>query len=207
MSKQRRTLDDISSYPLDWPEQQERTPREKRLKNDRGWADLFSKAFLALEYEMARSRISDYRLSTDVRPHSRNTETLSDPGVALWFMKRDPVANEWRLSVLASDRFRKVGTNLKAIELTLQRLRLIGEYGCYTFDQAVRGAAYLALPPPPKNWWEVLHVDRNAPLVVCEAVHRQLAKEYHPDTAGPGAEGEFQAVNQAIAACRAEKSS
>lgn len=199
-----KVLDDVQFYPLMWPSDRPRTPAPKREKGTWNVAR-YPEAIGTLERELGRSKIGDYRLSMDVRPHSAK-EANSDPGAALWFNKRQ--RDRWVLSVLASDRYTVLAQNIRAIELTLQRIRLISEYGCYTFDQAIEGAAYKALPPPDqmraprlpegRSWWEVLGCREDDSPEVVEAVYKAKRAKAHPDRPG-GSTAAFQEIEAAWA--------
>lgn len=74
-------------------------------------------------------------------------------------------------------------------------------------EQAMRGAAYEALPPPPappKNWWEVLGVAPTSPPVVVDAAYRALAQQRHPDKPGGSTEA-MQELSAAYAEARARE--
>jgi|SRR5581483_948149 len=173
-------LEDVRAYPLQWPEERPRTPpRQRRLSE---WnVGTFAGAVQDLQVELQRATIHNWILSTDVRPHSRPTDA-EDPACALWFNQH--VRGRWVLSVLACDRYQKVFGNVKAIAMTVQRLRLIDQYGCYSVSQAIEGAAYLALPgpetPAARPWREVLKVDGLEPssIVDIDAHYRFLARRF-----------------------------
>lgn len=84
--------------------------------------------------------------------------------------------------------------NLRAIFLTVQSLRRNELRG---MDDLFR-SAYLQLEAPEseKDPYEVLNLYRGAPLSVCEAMFKELAKEHHPDRGGDQAK--FKELNDAI---------
>src|SRR5262249_18138937 len=97
--------------------------------------------------------------------------------------------------------FAKVWQNVRAIGLTLERLRLVDELGSYSLVAAVSGAK--ALPPPgaspeagDRPWHLVLQVSPTCALYVAEASYRALAK-----AAGEGSPRLVE-LNAAIATAR-----
>ena len=113
--------------------------------------------------------------------------------------------------VLACDKFRRLAQNIRAIALTMERLRLVDEIGAYSLVAAVEGAR--ALPPPDRAtasliddggrpWHEVLQVMPNAPLAIAEAAYRALARTAHADAGGN--DQMMTRLNAAIEAARKE---
>ncbi len=176
-------LEDVRAYPLMWPDERKRTLSYNR-SGEKRWSGSFRTAMDDLEDELRKAQIFTWILSSDVPPHSRQT-TPDDPGVAVWFNQR--VRNQWVLSVLASDRFDQFWKNVKAVAMTLNRLRLIDDYGCYTVSQAIQGAAFLALPgpetPSARPWRAVLKVGEYEPSTMNDVEHaykflvRQVAQD------------------------------
>lgn len=179
-----RAMHEVQRYPLHWPPSRARTPQHDR-KAKRWNANLRS-AQQDLTNECHMAGIHDFALSLGIQP---GTRAVDDVGAVLWFMQN--VSGAWHASFYACDAFRDPAENVKAIAMTIQRLRLIEDYGAYTAEQAMRGAAYDALPPPeapPRNWWEVLEVTPTTPRAVIDAAFKALAKQRHPDTAGGSTE-------------------
>lgn len=172
-----RAPQEVRPYPLLWPPMKARTPSYER--KSKRWNATWSSALKDLQNEAQAAGLHDFVLSTGRAPGGK----VEDVGAVFWFMQR--IGDGWAMSFYACDQFRELPENIKAVAMTLQRLRLIEEYGCYTFEQATRGAAYEALPPPetpPRKWWEVLEVAPSSPRVVVDAVYKALAKQRHPDT-------------------------
>ncbi len=188
-----KRISDVPPYPLAWPHGQERSGGKGGKTNS--WSGSFPANMASLEREMARSGIIDWMLSSNLRPHSTATAKLDDPAAALWFMARQ--GEVWTLAVLACDRYARLAKNVKAIELTLQRMRLISEYGVYSIEQIMTGAVYTALPPPskPASWSRVLGVKPDATTRQIEDAYRAKAKAAHPD--GGGSESEFMRLQTA----------
>ncbi len=175
---------DVPRHPLLWPPEKARMPGSKRQA--KRWSTSMGTAIEDLRAECQASRIADWAISTGVAP---GTRTFVDPGAAMWFMQR--VGTGWAMSCYASDTFRQPAENVKAIAMTINRLRLVADYGVYSMEQAMRGAAYEALPspePPPRPWWEVMGLAQEVDRAVVDAVYRALAKKRHPDAGGSQAE-------------------
>lgn len=192
-----RATQEVSPYPMLWPptEQRKRSHDRKAKRWGCGWQE----AVNDLRVECAAAGIHDFVLSTNREPGAR---TIPDPGAVLWFMQR--IDGAWSMSYYAADAFRDLPENVKAIAMTIQRLRQIGDYGCYTAAKAMRGAAYTALPAPDapaRNWWEVLDVAPTTPRAVVEAAYKALAKQRHPDAPG-GSEDSMRELNAAFEAAK-----
>jgi hypothetical protein len=189
-------------YPLTWPPGRVRTPPDRREKG-RYSLRLFSQAMTTLETEVARwqrarrnARLVDWQLSSD---HVGRSNSPADPGAALWFtLAGKDITGGQSLMVLACDRFAELAQNIRALSLTMERLRLVDEIGAYSLVAAVEGAK--ALPPPerPIDWREVLGLGAGATLTVANTVYRALAKD-----AGEGSE-RLRDLNAAIEAARKE---
>lgn len=195
-----RATHEVPRHPLLWPPSRQRTPRHERLP--KRWGHSVFESAKDLAEECRRANIHDFALSTGTEPGTRK---IVDVGAVLWFMQR--IGDQWVMSYYTSDAYREAGDNVKAIAMTIQRLRQIGDYGVYTTEQAMRGAAYEALPPPPappKNWWEVLGVAPTSPPVVVDAAYRALAQQRHPDKPGGSTEA-MQELSAAYAEARARE--
>lgn len=198
-------------YPLCWPAERPRAPKERR-EPDRYQAKSVIGAVTLLDVEIKRwraperpARIIAHELTSDPAPRGR--EDPSDPGAALWFtLGGKEITGRAGLMVLACDKFRRLAQNIRAIGLTMERLRLVDEIGAYSLVAAVEGAR--ALPPPAgwgapggRHWREELQVMTNASLAVAEAAYRALAR----GAAGPPPnEPLLVRLNLAIEAARAE---
>ncbi len=197
MTREPQHINDIRPYPLHWPGNQPRTAPMDRHGARRWHAD-WNTATRDLAFELEKALVHDWQISSNHRVNGRAAAT-DDPGVAVWFMK--PRVDGFILSVIACDSFDRMAQNIKAIAMTLQRLRQIEDYGCYSFDKAMRGAAYTALPAPeapPRNWWEILGVDPDIDPDALKAVHKALVKKYHPDNANGGDPTKFREIQEAF---------
>ncbi len=189
-------------YPLAWPPGRARTAPDRRERGRytlRGFAD----AMGTVEKEVARwqkmsrnARIVDWQLTSY---QAGRAQIHTDPGAAMWFtLAGNDVTGGASLMVLACDRFLELPQNVRALSLTMERLRLVDEIGAYSIVAAVEGAK--ALPPPQSDraWRDVLGIGTNAPLLVAEAAYRTLAK-----AAGEGSP-QLVELNLAIEAARRE---
>lgn len=82
------------------------------------------------------------------------------------------------------DRFSAWQDNVRAIALTLERLRAVDRYGVSAGSEQYRG--WKALPAAPDNgcWWNVLGVSAEATRNQIEDSYRELSRQYHPDRSG-----------------------
>lgn len=158
---------------------------------------------------------TSYRIENTLPPRSRTkrTQTLEERQVRLHFvwwkgatrreialvMRREPTALE----------------NLEAVATTIEMLRM-AEYrkvegllsGIYRQMFPQQQQAVPPPPPPPSSHaipehYRLLHVDPAAPLAVCEAAYKALARTAHPDAGG--SEEVMKRLNAAIEKVRAEK--
>lgn len=191
------SLDQVSDYPLTWPDSKPRCAHRTRSRFDASLA----KAHKEIEEEMGRWRVGN-AFVISMAPAFRRMTT--DPGVALWFnlpLKRNQLKRELR--VIACDSYDLQEHNLYAIAKTLYALRAIERWGAYTLEQAVEGARPMLMPPAgmgKKPWWEVLNVASNWPLEAIEMKYQALAKKAHPDNGGSG--DEMAMLNAAIEEAR-----
>lgn len=183
--KQPQIPADVAPYPLFWPSGQKRTLNLARVNNSNWGRPTWTQAVADLKAELERSRIIDYQLSTGRQP---GTGREDDPGAALWFMEHD--GTTWKLARLASDRYKTVPLNVKALAMTLTRLRQVADYGVYSAKDARQGAIYAALPSPdapPPDWWLVLRISPDSPREIIDAAYKALARRAHPDCGGSAA--------------------
>lgn len=177
-------LDDVRGWPLQWPHERKRVAAHSRDGRKR-WSGDFQAAMNELQSEMSKAGLHSWILSSNLRPHTRAASSVEDPAAAVWFNQH--VGGHWRLSVLACDAYAALWMNVKAIAMTLNRMRLIGDYGVYQFNQAIQGAAYLALPAPDipagRPWQDVLAIDGEPPKSGVDLVfhYRFLARKCDGD--------------------------
>jgi len=193
-----KTLDQVTEFPLCWPESKPRTS-ERRPSSFKA---TLAKARAEIEREMGRWGALDYVLS--LAPAYRRG--ASDPGVALWWTMAPIGSLKYELFVLACDTYQLQEHNLHAVALTLEYLRGCERYGTYTLHQAAQGAR-AALPPPAEaatlDWRVVLGgvphgLDKDDALAIVNGRYRKLSAEVNSD------EAEQRRLNLAVEAARAE---
>lgn len=196
-----QTLDDVTEFPLCWPDNKPRAAE----RIDTPFKATMARAQQEIAEEMPRWSARHWVIS--MAPQYR--QGLIDPGVALWWshpvLTPDGRRYSYDLRVLACDTYRLREANLHAIYLTLDRLRSLGRYGTYDLTQASAGAR-LALPPPAGeervDWRRVFEVIPGIPnakqLVLVEHEYRTKSR------AANGDEQRMRELNAAIAAARLE---
>lgn len=190
-------------YPIAWPPDRLRIARQNR-EPDRYGVNTTNAAIDTVDAEVKRwrgqtraVRLTSWELTTNLSVRTKGDP--DDPAAALWFiLAGKDITTGQQLMVLACDRFRKLAQNIRAISLTMERLRLVDDIGAYSLVAAVEGAK--ALPPPDKviDWREVLGLGPSPTLTMANGVYRALAAE-----AGEGSH-RLKELNAAIAAARAE---
>jgi hypothetical protein len=191
------TLDDVTEYPLCWPETK---PRVAQRRASPFVKTTLAKSLREIEDEMRRYGARRYVVS--MSPAYRRGP--SDPAVAVWFEIKSRGASVPSLRVIACDSYLRVEDNAHAVALTLQGLRTFERYGTYTQEQALEGAR-LALPPPDDglDWHAVLGVvpaglDKTDALAIVNGRYRRLAAEANGD------DKELRRLNLAIEKARQE---
>jgi hypothetical protein len=177
---------EVESYPLHWPAWVPRTSSSKIA-----WSQFSvtpGKAQRELFEELRRLGARGVIVSTNVavrrdgRPYAKPPR-ITDAGVAVYF-SRNGVEQ-----VIACDRYREVWENIRAIGLTIERLRSIERYGT---SQMV-DAAFWGFAAQPETttaggdwtyWWLVLGVEYDTEREVIDRAYRHLAREHHPDRGG-----------------------
>lgn len=192
-------------FPLKWPMDWRRTPRDKReratfrhtvttsrtryvngqaageepVKSTR--ALTIAEAIDRLSGELERLGASDPILSTNVPinlkglPYSVAKEP-DDTGAACYItLGKKPL-------VFACDKWDRVEDNIAAIAQHIDALRRIDRYGVGKLDQAFVG--YAALPPSIEDWRIVLGVGECATVAQVNAAFLEKMKAAHPDVGG-----------------------
>lgn len=192
-------LDQVTEFPLCWPDGKPRAAQRQRSP----FRTTMANAHREVAEEMRRWRARGHVIS--MAPLYRRGPV--DPGVALWWTMPLLRASQAlpELRVIACDNYGLQVDNLHAIALTLTGLRAFERYGTYTREQAVEGARPMLPPPEPEGptWWDVLGVKRDWPLDAIEAVWRQKLTMMHPDRGG-AVEGAAE-LNAAMDAARKER--
>ena len=151
MTQRRELLKGITAYPLVWPH-----GVDQHAKKERKQARFIirpQRALLELHEELKRWCVEEYVLSMNVFPEE--IESLAnDPAVALWF---SPSSQNQSYVVFPCDAFLYPWQNIRAVGLTLHRLRRIEEFGSFGRKQAIQGAVALpcyAVQPKQRGWIE-----------------------------------------------------
>lgn len=208
----------INAYPLQWPEgwprklPQHRTHGHfgKRVRRSgQSWSSLeditIAEAVQRVLAELERMGIGrdDAVISTNLRvrldglPRS-DQRRPDDPGAAVYWQEINGARR-----CIAIDRYLKVEDNLAAIAATLDAMRAIERHGgAEILDRAFTGFTSLPAPGAPREWWEVLGVQRGSTLADARAAFRRLASEHHPDRGGSAAR--MAEINEAWAKAQQE---
>lgn len=192
-------------YPLEWPEDWDRTAicEQSRFGNRS-----IRKATKALHQELellgARYVVisSNAKYKKDGDLYS-NQPWIADEGVAVYFQRND------KPQCIPCDRWGDIADNVWAITKTISALRGLERWGAKTIlDAAFSG--FQALPPPEDgmvesgvvhvaNWWEILGVERTSSIDDARAARNTLAKRYHPDNGTEPSHERMAEVNAAFA--------
>lgn len=192
MPKYRSTL----FYPLDWPHTYARRKETRRSQ----FSQTFASARQQLEYELNELDASNIIISMnfEVSPSGSlkaTTRQPGDTGVAVFFV----VNGEEK--VLACDKWDAVEDNLRAIGLTLEKMRAIDRYGVSEIlDRMFHGLNLDALPQFASNgrdWWDVLGVKKTASKEEIAKAVRKMKIDCHPDH-NEGDETKWQEFQEAL---------
>ena len=173
----------VEAYPLHWPQGWPLTPVERRASA--AFKTRFAKARDELFNEIRLLGGRYVVLSTNVElrrdglPYAKRHQP-EDTGVAVYFEYKG------KSMVFACDRWRLVEDNVQAVRKTVEALRGIERWGASDMME-LAFSGFEALPPPGRNWWEVLGVDRWASTGEINTAYRLLAKKFHPDKGGTAA--------------------
>lgn len=170
----------IDSFPLCWPTGWKRSQSHKRSK----FVATFGRARDQAIHELKLLGVSDYNviissnipLRRDGLPYA-NTANPHDPGIAVYFrFKNKPM-------VLACDQYHLATDNIHAIAKTIEAMRGIQRWGASEMmERSFTG--FQALPPPKRNWWEILGVTKEAGQSEIKAAYYKMAEKHHPDRGG-----------------------
>lgn len=185
----------IEAYPLQWP------AGWKRTRNPRNGA--FHVAFaksrdlLLKEVRLLSGRdpiiSSNIPLRRDGLPYA-NTSQPEDTGVAVYFKYKD------KNMCFASDSYRKVEDNMRALALTIGAIRGMERWGASDMmERAFTGFLQLA-SPMAFDWRDVLGINTDADWSDTEAAYKAARSAAHPDKGGsPEA---FNRVEEAFKAAK-----
>jgi len=170
-------------WPLWWPRARRRLPASFGTKQTADRRVTITIATTRLENELERLGARHPVLSTNVslrldgRP--RSDENPADPGAAIYFTFKG------KATVLACDRFLRVGDNIAAIAAHIDALRRIERYGVRTIEQALAG--YRALPADTAADWRAVFgfpAGSRPTLDQVEDAFKAAARQHHPDVGG-----------------------
>lgn len=170
-------------YPLDWPEGWTRTPEHRRAHPK--FDGSFARARDGLLAEIRRlggtKSLITCNMPTrrDGLPYADGRITNGDPGVAVYWWQM--VGSRVVERVMACDRWRNVGHNMRALALSIEALRGLERWGGSTIvDRAFQ--SFAALPPAPSDWRAML--GNPGSIDAARSAYRRLALEAHPDHGG-----------------------
>ena len=202
-------------FPLDWPGGYPRTKAFEVSQSRFKMTSIFnaSKAIVQRATSMHFVDVvvtSNMPTRRDGLPYSNGREP-DDKGVAVWWKSARIGGRE---QVIACDRWKTVGENMRAIELSLGAMAGLDRWGA---SQIVKRAfaGFAALPPaaielPSRNWRDVLIPGSNGSLNAAETLamtksaHRLAMHTGHPDHGGSNERA--AELNRAWAECQAELS-
>lgn len=187
-----RSIDHISSSPLEWPEEYDRTREFKREE----WPgrldgktdgeirdDLIHEAELTGDPEKAlviSTNLETYEKNGRQVPYANQSEP-DDPGVAVYLhIEGTPRA-------FACDRYEKVHGNMRAITITLRDMRHIEKRGVNEGERIYQGFPQLPAKGETDGpaWWDLLDVDPDScTMEEVRKAYQEKAKEVHPDRGG-----------------------
>jgi hypothetical protein len=190
----------IEAYPLQWPTGRPRTESWRRERAN--FETTFARSRDDITREVALLTGHSLRWGGPEVVISTNTalrrdglplagqRNPDDPGVAVYFSyKKKPMS-------FACDRWDKIEHNMRAIVKTIEALRGISRWGTGDMlEAAFTGFAALPAPGAPREWWEVLGVDRHAGPEAVRDAYRRLRSQHHPDRGGSATR--FDEVEQA----------
>ena len=184
----------VTAYPLQWPDKVPRTPdyerrnarfgKETRAGGLTGTRSLtVAEATARLTHQLGLMDANTVTVSTEMKlrqdglPHS-GIRPPDDPGVAVYFRLLA------RPYCLPCDRWDRVADNLAAVAAHIGAMRGMERWGVGSVEQAFAGYMALPEPEPDPDWWDVLHVPRDAELTEITAAYREKARTTHPDRGG-----------------------
>lgn len=172
------------AYPLQWPSTFKRTTYRTYPKFREGlFAQVRDRVLRQLKMRGSQVVItSDLPLRLDGLPYANGR--CEDPGVAVYWVEKG------REHVIACDRWKSIGLNLRAVDLSLEAMRALDRWGCAEIVER-SFAGFAALPagvqvgPAKRPWREVLGVlEVEGSLFAVKAKHRELIRKHHPDAGG-----------------------
>lgn len=162
-------------YPLMWPENEPRTPPDKKRTHS-AFTVTPDRALRMLYEELKRFKARDVILSTNIPVRQDGglyadamRRRIDDPAVALYF------AIGTRSISVCCDLYERIDDNIRAIGKIIEAMRTIERYGGqHLSDKSFTG--FVALPPPP-DIWKTLGISKG----VGEALSQKMRKEFVMD--------------------------
>jgi hypothetical protein len=173
------------------------------ITTDKTWSRILDD----LDETFRKWGITSWNVQCDLPPTRtvRQNQTMQERRVMITWKRRD------KQHSLTMDKQTRAVDNLLVLQLAIEALRLNEKRGiAATLAEAYR-QEFPALPAPeygrdnpaPTAAYRTLFVQPDAPIEVCEAAFKALAKSAHPDTGGTSAR--FAAIVMAIEAIRKER--
>lgn len=169
----------IEAYPLCWPAGWKRSRADQYGRFHVGFAK--SRDLLLKEIRLLGGRdsiiSSNIPLRRDGLPYA-NTNQPDDTGVAVYFKYKD------KSMCFASDSYRKVEDNMRALALTIGAIRGMERWGASDMmERAFTGFLQLA-SPMSFDWRDVLGINTDADWSEAEAAYKTARSSAHPDKGG-----------------------
>lgn len=191
------------AFPLRWPPNWKRTPKDRRTSNY-SWKGTPDKYRRELLDEIRRLNGREVIVSTNVELRQDGSFYASapipgDPGVAVYFVRGE------KKLCFACDKYSRVEWNAHAIGLTIAAMRQIERCGASDMlDRAFTGFAALPQNASTRPWREVLAYGPgdNPNIENVNQRHRQFAQMAHKEMGG--SEARMQELNVARDQARAE---
>lgn len=178
----------VSRFPLQWPEGWARSQRRRdsQFKVISKPAEVRDQMIREVAL-LGGTRIT---VSTNVPVRAKDglpfaeglTENLSDPGVAVYFERKD------KPLVVACDTYRSPVENMRAISLCVEGMRTMKRHGATELLER-QFTGFTALPPKldEQSWWQILGVKRDCTLDDARSAYRDGMQRFHPDRGGDDA--------------------
>ena len=181
-------------YPLQWPDGWKRSTSRGVPR----FTGAFARDRDSVIHQLKMRRGSHIVVTSDLPTRNDGlpyaNATCQDPGIAVYWIERG------KEQVIACDRWRTVGQNMRAIDLSIEALRGLDRWGATEMvERAFAGFAALppgsnsSAPPQParRSWREVFqvngleqHVGPAELFVIVKTRYRDAIKKAHPDAGG-----------------------
>jgi len=173
--------DNVSAYPLSWPQHIKRTryPKHSRFSRTRRSYDGKSKFAAARDGiydELAKLGAKNVIISSNIPLRQDGQPRASykkptDVGVAVYFTLHNEI------KVIACDNWYRLVDNIHAIWLSIQAIRGLDRWACSDILKSAF-AGFRALPESatPSSWRAILGVDPGEGFDVVKARYRHLVK-------------------------------